>query len=416
MRILYLCLDEGIPLLGRKGAAVHVREMAAAFTKAGHDVSVVTPVLSKSPWEEPASIDARIVQILPEPEAVAAAAALRAFNERIGSENALPGEVRRIAYQSSVAARVIHRFERFRPDAIYERLSLHGTAGPVIAEALGVPYLVEVNAPLAEEHTHYRGAWLGELAAAGERWTLMRADAILAVSGSLGDLLATQGADRDRIHVVPNGVDGARFRPGPRDPEVARAWGVDGVPLVGFVGSLRPWHGVELLPGILEGIRERHGDVRLLVVGEGEMRARTESAMRERGLEDAAVFTGAVPHDDVPALIRSLDVALAPYPQPEHAFYFSPLKLFEYLACGVPIVAARIGQIAEVVDDGRTGLLHEPGDVDVIVSACCELLDDPDRAARMGAAAAEAAAAYTWDANVARVTGLVETLRARDRA
>ena len=198
--------------------------------------------------------------------------------------------------------------------------------------------------------------------------------------------------------------------------EVVRAWGVDGVPLVGFVGSLRPWHGVELLPGILEGIRERHGDVRLLVVGEGEMRARTESAMRERGLEDAAVFTGAVPHDDVPALIRSLDVALAPYPQPEHAFYFSPLKLFEYLACGVPIVAARIGQIAEVVDDGRTGLLHEPGDVDVIGSACCELLDDPDRAARMGAAAAEAAAAYTWDANVARVTGLVETLRARDRA
>ena len=78
-------------------------------------------------------------------------------------------------------------------------------------------------------------------------------------------------------------------------------------------------------------------------------------------------------------------------------------------------MAARIGQIAEVVDDGGTGLLHEPGDVGAIVSACCELLDDPERAARMGAAAAEAGAAYTWDANASKVTGLAETLRAGRR-
>jgi len=415
MRILYLCLDEGIPLLGRKGAAVHVREMVAAFARAGHDVAVVGPVLAKSPWEEPAELDGRIVQILPEPEATTAAATLRAYNERIGAENALPGEVRRILYQSSVAARVIHRFERQRPDVVYERLSLHGTAGPVIAEALDVPYMVEVNAPLAEEHTNYRGAWLGELAAEGERWTLARADAILSVSELLREHLAAQGVDPERIHVVPNGVDSARFRPGSRDPELARTWGVDGAPVLGFVGSLRPWHGVELLPAILEGVRERHGDVRLLVAGDGEMRSPTEEALRERGLEAAAVFTGAVPHEDVPGLIRCLDVALAPYPEPEHAFYFSPLKLFEYLACGVPVVAARIGQIAEVVDDGGTGLLHEPGDVGAIVSACCELLDDPERAARMGAAAAEAGAAYTWDANASKVTGLAETLRAGRR-
>ena len=411
MRVFYLCLDEGIPLLGRKGAAVHVREMVAALARAGHEVTVVSPVLSKSPWEEPAEIEGRIVQILPEPEAAAAAAGLRAYNERVGSENALPGEVRRILYQSSVAGRLIHRFERHRPDAIYERLSLHGTAGPVVAEALGVPYLLEVNAPLAQEHTTYRGAWLGELAATGERWTLARADAILAVSEQLRDHLAAQGVQPERVHVVPNGVDGTRFHPGPREDELARAWGVEGAPLLGFVGSLRPWHGVELLPEILEGVRKQHGDTRMLVAGDGEMRSRTEKAFEERELADAAVFTGAVPHDDVPRLIRCLDVGLAPYPVPEHTFYFSPLKLFEYMACGVPVVAARIGQIADVVDDGRTGLLHEPGDVEAIVSACCALLDDPARAARMGAAAADAGAAYTWDANAARVTALAATLR-----
>ena len=86
------------------------------------------------------------------------------------------------------------------------------------------------------------------------------------------------------------------------------------------------------------------------------------------------------------------------------------------MACGVPVVAARIGQIADVVDDGRTGLLHEPGDVEAIVSVCCSLLDDPARAARIGAAAADAGAAYTWDANAARVTALAATLRASDDA
>jgi glycosyltransferase involved in cell wall biosynthesis len=416
MRVLYLCLDEGIPLLGRKGASVHVREMVAALTRAGHEVAIVGPVLSKSPWEEPAEIEGRIVHILPEPEAAAAAAGLRSYNDRIGSENALPGEVRRILYQSSVAGRVIHRFERHRPDLIYERLSLHGTAGPVIAEALGAPYMLEVNAPLAQEHTTYRGAWLGELASAGERWTLARADAVLAVSEALRDHLAARGVRPERIHVVPNGVDGTRFRPGPREEDLARALGIHDAPLLGFVGSLRPWHGVELLPDILEGVRKQHGDVRMLVVGDGEMRSRTEMAFEERGLADAAVFTGAVPHDDVPKLIRCLDVGLAPYPEPEHTFYFSPLKLFEYMACGVPVVAARIGQIADVVEDGVTGLMHEPGDVAAIVSACCSLLDDPTRAARIGAAAAEAGASFTWDANAARVSALAAELRSSDHA
>jgi glycosyltransferase involved in cell wall biosynthesis len=410
MRVLYLCLDEGIPLLGRKGAAVHVREMVAALIRGGNEVAVVGPVLSKSAWEEPAGIAGRLTQILPEPEATATAAGLRAYNERIGLDNGLPGEVRRILYQSSVAGRLIHRFERQPPDLVYERLSLHGTAGPVVAEALGVPYVVEVNAPLAQEHSTYRGAWLGELATAGELWTLRRASAILAVSEELRDNIAARGVDRAMIHVVPNGVDGTRFSPGPKDEALRRSWGATDAPVLGFVGSLRPWHGVELLPDVLEGVRRRHEDVRLVVAGDGEMRTRLESDLLDRGLADATFFTGALPHDLVPPVIRSLDVALAPYPEPDHAFYFSPLKLFEYMACGTPVVAARIGQIADVVDDGRTGLLHEPGDIEAIVDACCTLIEDRELAERIGRHAARDGAGYTWDANAGRVMEIVDEL------
>src|SRR5207253_6102752 len=115
-----------------------------------------------------------------------------------------------------------------------------------------------------------------------------------------------------------------------------------------------------------------------------------------------AVFTGSVPHEDVAELIRLFDVALAPYPTLDHAFYFSPLKLFEYMACGVPVVAAEIGQIAEVVRDGETGLLYPPGDADAFVAACDRLLADPPLRRRVGEAAAEEVATRdTWGPNAA---------------
>ncbi|HYQ82917.1 MAG TPA: glycosyltransferase family 4 protein, partial [Rubrobacter sp.] len=105
------------------------------------------------------------------------------------------------------------------------------------------------------------------------------------------------------------------------------------------------------------------------------------------------------------------DVALAPYPRPAHDFYFSPLKLFEYLACGAPVVAASLGQIAEVIRHGETGLLYPPGELDALVASCARLLEDPDLRRRMGRAAAkEIRDRYTWDHNAARVIDLARSL------
>ena len=104
-------------------------------------------------------------------------------------------------------------------------------------------------------------------------------------------------------------------------------------------------------------------------------------------------------------------MALAPYPRLDHPFYFSPLKLFEYMACGVPVVAAEVGQIAEVVRDGETGLLYPPGDADALVAACDRLLADSPLRRRVGEAAAkEVHTRYTWDHNAARVVELARSL------
>jgi glycosyltransferase involved in cell wall biosynthesis len=118
----------------------------------------------------------------------------------------------------------------------------------------------------------------------------------------------------------------------------------------------------------------------------------------------------------VAALIHRFDVALAPYPRPAHDFYFSPLKLFEYMACGAPVVAASLGQIGEVVSDGETGLLYPPGEFDALVASCERLLEDPDLRRRMGRAAAkEIHGRYTWDHNAARVIDLAQDFMAAQR-
>ena len=411
VRIAYLCPDLGIPVLGRKGASAHVRGLVAAFGRAGHSVALVAPVLNKSPWEKPATVDATLLHMPPGVDAENASLGLKSFNELLGVQNVLPGELRRILYNQDLTTHLVRRFKNFRPDVVYERASLYATAGVAVARALTVPALVEVNAPLALEQATYRATGLGDLAAQAERWVLSRADAVLAVSAPLRDYVVSLGVEPSRVHVIPNGVDPTAFQPGPPNPRVRARWGLRDGPVLGFVGGLRPWHGVEALPGLLSKLIGHHPHLRLLVAGDGPQRGELERDLRERGVARSAVFTGSVPHEDVAELIRQFDVALAPYPRLDHPFYFSPLKLFEYMACGVPVVAAEVGQIAEVVRDGETGLLYPPGDADALVAACDRLLADPPLRRRVGEAAAkEVHTRYTWDHNAAHVVELARSL------
>lgn len=411
MKIAYLCPDLGIPVLGRKGASAHVRGLVAAFARAGHSVVVAAPLLDKSPWEEPARLEAPVLHLPLGADAQAAIFSLKAFNEMLGVENSLPGELRRILCNQELLTQLKRRFENDPPDFIYERASLYATAGVSLARALTLPLLAELNAPLALEQSIYRATGLGELAAQAERWTLLHADAVLAVSTPLRDYAVSLGVESSRVHVVPNGVDPNLFQPGPPDPSVRARWGLGDGPVLGFVGGLRPWHGVDALPGLLSRVIERHPTARLLVAGDGPQRGELERDLRERGIGRSAVFTGSLRQEDVAALIRHFDVALAPYPRLEHAFYFSPLKLFEYMACGVPVVAAAAGQIAEVIRDGENGLLYPPGDSDALLAACDRLLADSTLWCRLGdAAAKEIHSRYTWDQNATRVVDLARSL------
>ncbi len=439
MKILYLCADAGIPVLGRKGAAVHVREMCGAFARAGHRVTLAAQALVKSEDEERAQVRARVIQVRSSSAATSAVQACKHFNEQLGVENSLPGELRRVLFNEALYQDLKRRFLRQPPAFIYERASLYSTAGVRLAARFKVPLIVELNAPLAVEQATYRATGLGDLAAQAERWLLNQADAVVVVSGQLAKHVRSLGVKGSKIVVLPNGVNPELFCPHgmERGLQAASASAVGrrseisthtiherrsrlkpalrngaSAPVLGFVGGLRPWHGVEVLPELLARLNKRRPGTRLVIAGDGQLRGDLELGFRRRGVEKQVTFTGALRHEEIPAVIRSFDVALAPYPRHSHDFYFSPLKLYEYMACGVPVVAARLGQIAESVKHGKTGWLYQAGNVNALAAGCERLLEDAHLRQQLGSSAAKLIhAKFTWEHNAARVLALAKRLQ-----
>jgi glycosyltransferase involved in cell wall biosynthesis len=203
----------------------------------------------------------------------------------------LPGGLRRILYNQDMVMPLMRRFEHDPPDFIYERASLYATAGVSLARELHVPLLVELNAPLALEQSVYRATGLGELAIRTERYTLLEADAVLTVSTALREHAMSLGVASERVHVVPNGVDALLFQPCLPDAAVRQRWGLDGGPVLGYVGGLRRWHGVEALPPLLEQLGQRYRDLRLVIVGNGPLRGELEAltAACDRLLADSVL-------------------------------------------------------------------------------------------------------------------------------
>jgi glycosyltransferase involved in cell wall biosynthesis len=184
---------------------------------------------------------------------------------------------------------------------------------------------------------------------------------------------------------------------------------LDGRFVVGFVGSFKAWHGVDFLLKAFVRLYVEDGSFHLLLVGDGPMRAALEEETRRLGLQEAVTFVGSVPHEEVPQYLAVMDVAVAPYPALED-FYFSPLKLYEYMASSRAIVASRIGQVAEVVADGLTGLLYKAGDSEGFIQCIRQLRSDESLRRELGKNARIACSKNTWSRNAARVVGWVEPL------
>jgi glycosyltransferase involved in cell wall biosynthesis len=382
MKLAYVCADPGVPVFGRKGCSIHVQEVLRALLRRGIEVDLFAARLG---GEAPRSLESIRVHALPAPSAGDAASRER---HALAANRDLEEALRRTGPF----------------DVVYERHSLWSFAAMEYARDTGVPGVLEVNAPLIEEQAKYRGLHDRDAAeGVGER-CFGAAGALVAVSAGVAATLERHPAARGRVRVVGNGVDPERFRPG-LAPAVPAS---PGVFTVGFVGSLKPWHGVSVL---LEAFGRLHAEddrARLLVVGDGPERPSLEGQIRERGLADAARVTGAVDPDEVPRYLASMDAAVAPYPH-DGSFYFSPLKVYEYMAAGLPVVASRLGSLVALLEDGRCGMLVPAGDSAAFSEAFAVLRRDPDLGRRLGREArAKVLRECTWDMVAARLLEAAE--------
>lgn len=428
MRWAYLCADPGIPPQGGKGASIHVRQLVGALREAGDEVLLLARGRSAkgsaaaSEAAPPPASEAGGLWLSPGGDVTCRAARrLLVQAERAGT-NALPpdpggADLRRdlgaLAGMRSFGRAALPLLRTQAPELLYERLSLFGGAGLGLARRLGRPLILEVNAPMVEEQVRWRGLRLQRTAVRVEDAVLRGADCVLVVSQSLADWVRSRGVPAGRILVLPNGVDPRPFQAA--DPAAAAArrrdLGLDPGPVLGFVGGLRPWHGVADLLRAAAHLRARQREVQLLIVGDGPLRTDLETLAAELGLEGRVHFTGAVAHDAVPGLLKLMDVAVAPYAAAPGggSFYFSPLKVFEYLAAACPVVAADCGQLRSLLQPGRTGLLYRPGDSADLAAALARMLDAPDWARALGQAGRDMVLAeHTW-------AGRAETVRALGR-
>jgi glycosyltransferase involved in cell wall biosynthesis len=213
------------------------------------------------------------------------------------------------------------------------------------------------------------------------------------VSDALFPYAIAHGARPGRVRVLPNGVDTDAFTPPPIDRDADHPTG----PVrFGFVGSFKAWHGCDLLLEATLMARDRHADLELLLVGEGPQRAALEEVAGHLGLAANVRFLGARGHQEIPAFLHGLDVAVAPAPAGID-YYFSPLKVWEYAAAGRAIIAPRAGQVAERLRHAEDAWLVEPGSPAELAAAMMELAGNPELRRRLGdAAGARARAEFSW--------------------
>jgi glycosyltransferase involved in cell wall biosynthesis len=369
------------------GSAVHIQGLVSALRELGAEVMLVGPGEGEGSKGAPAGHGSlsHLRRLLP-----------RAAHELLELGYNLPEE-----------ARLARALRDFSPHVIYQRSNLYLLSGARVARRFKLPLIEEVNAPYFAERSRHGGiAWSG-LAAWAEQTAWQSADAVIAVTGVLADMIAEKGVARDRLHVMPNGIGEDLLDAQAIDPAAKERLGLTHFTVLGFTGFIRDWNGLDAVLELLT--REEARDWYLLVVGDGPARAGLEQRARSLGVAERFRVTGLVDRKEIPRYVSAFDVALQPAANP----YASPLKLFEYMALGRAIVAPDQPNIREILSAGRDACLFEPASSTQMAREVQRLAADPSLRCQLAREARKTVLQrqFTWKRNASRVLDLATQLR-----
>ncbi len=379
MRILYVASDQVVP--GRTGGSVHVLEVARGLAQRGHDVHVVVHRVPGLPGRERAhDVTWHRVEWTP------------------------PHRLFRFRARGAVAA-IARAVE---PDAVMERYYNFGGEGIAVAAARGTPSLLEVNSPVVDHPGSLKGLLDGlTLVRPLRRYRESLCRKATALVAPLPDIVPAFA--REKTETVTWGANVTAFGPERRTPAARAALGIPaGAVVVLFSGSFRPWHGVHVFEAAARQLAQRKDLFFLLVGG-----ATTGDAGDFNGR-----YLGATAYERMPEILGAADVGVAPYDtarlrQLELGFYWSPLKIFEYMATGLATVTIPRAPLTEIVRDGQEGLFFAERDAFALAAVLGRLADDAALRARLGASArARVTERYSWARHCEQLEGVLRRMAA----
>lgn len=381
MRILYLAPEISVP--GTHGGSSHVEGVVTSLQRLGHRVTLLSRYAHGKPFAE----DRNGLKIIRLP--------------------ALPtGLLRNLCY--IFYSVVLTLFMIFFFDIIYERGRILGGFGVLVASLFGKKRIYEMNedylrVPL-ENGTLKRGfifsiaKWLHELTVAHATIVTVTNKAMQSKRGNY--LLVTYGVDPEQFS--------------PRSSQVIRRkYGLSVGKTLLYTGSFAPWHACEQMITAVKNLARLDPAIKLVMIGDGEKASLCRSLAKLLGIEKNVLFLGRISHENLPDYINSADVCLALFdrkypPFAQAQFFYSPIKVHEYKACGKPVVASNIGNLKTLVKDGINGFLVDEGQVQEIELAISKLIKNKKLSTRIGLEnRKDVLKHYSWDKINERILGAV---------
>ncbi|RMD92640.1 MAG: glycosyltransferase family 1 protein, partial [Calditrichaeota bacterium] len=279
--------------------------------------------------------------------------------------------------------------EREKPDVIITRLDVYKVASCLLARKKKIPFVLELDSPVVYEFLTFQPEYKSTrgILESLEMFNLQNATQAFTVSKEIKEYYLNRGISPQKIEVITNGVNVNKFHPQINCQEIIEKYNLQNNIVIGFVGTFHYWHGVDNLKFLIKKVLNNHKNVKFFLVGSGgPLKKEIQQFIREGNLDNQVIFTGYVAYDKIPLYIAAMDIVLAPYPGLDF-FYYSPMKVYEYMACGKPVIATNIGQLSELIEDGFTGLLCKQNCIEDLYDKINRLITNDKLRIKIGLAA-----------------------------
>ncbi|RQV98164.1 glycosyltransferase WbuB [bacterium] len=289
--------------------------------------------------------------------------------------------------------------DREKPDLVISRLDMYLFSSFLLCKVKRIPLIIEADAPGRYEIKTFCPEFrqMERLAKWIENKNLNGANISICVSHEMRKYFIREGTRPEKIVVVSNGADIQHFSPDIRHDDIIQEYGLQDKIVIGFSGSFSAWHGVENLMKVMGHVLTQYSDSAFLLIGQGgAMRQQLNQWISQNKFQTRVILIDYVDYDRIPAYLACMDICLALYPNLSF-FYFSPVKVYEYMASGKAVVATRIGQIEEIIQHRENGMLCNPEHHDDMIHILEELIENPSLRSKLGRSARKSVEQnHTW--------------------